>query len=64
MFFTSIKEINRVRKEINRLLSKRMSNIHLKVQKLTFSNIWFSKSKYFVISSVWRAPSHEDIIEF
>ena len=34
-----IKEINRVRKEINRLLSKRMSNIHVRVQKLTFSNI-------------------------
>ena len=29
--FTSIKEINRLRKEINRLLSKGMSNIYLKV---------------------------------
>ena len=27
MFFNSIKEINRLRKEINRLLSKEMSNI-------------------------------------
>ena len=31
MFFNSIKEINRLRKEINRLLSKGMSNIYLKV---------------------------------
>ena len=31
MFFDSIKEINRLGKEINRLLSKRMSNIYLKV---------------------------------
>ena len=29
--FNSIKEINRLRKEINRLLSKEMSNIYLKV---------------------------------
>ena len=38
MFFSSVKEINRLKKEINRLLkeinsllSKRMSNIYLKV---------------------------------
>ena len=31
MFFCSIKEINRLRKEINRLLSKGMSSIYLKV---------------------------------
>ena len=31
MFFSSIKEINRLSKEINRLLSKGMSNIYLKV---------------------------------
>ena len=31
MLFNSIKEINRLRKEINRLLSKGMSNIYLKV---------------------------------
>ena len=37
MFFNSIKEINRLRKEINRLLSKRMSNIYLKVTIETFS---------------------------
>ena len=31
MFLNSIKEIDRLRKEINRLLSKEMSNIYLKV---------------------------------
>ena len=31
MFFNSVEEINRSRKEINRLLSKGMSNIYLKV---------------------------------
>ena len=29
MFFNSLKEINRLRKEMKRLLSKGMSNIHL-----------------------------------
>ena len=40
MFFNSIKEIKTFRKEINKLLSKGMSNIYLKVaieKKLTFS---------------------------
>ena len=31
MFFSSIQEIDRLRKEINRLLSKEMSIIYLKV---------------------------------
>ena len=31
MFFDSIKEANRLTKEINKLLSKEMSNIYLKV---------------------------------
>ena len=31
MFFNSVIEINKLRKEINRLLSKGMSNIYLKV---------------------------------
>ena len=31
MFFTSVKEINKLRKEMNRLLSTGMSNIYLKV---------------------------------
>ena len=32
LFFNSVKEINRLRKEIDKLLSKRMSNIYLKVK--------------------------------
>ena len=31
MFFTSVKEANRLRKEINKLLSKGMLNIYFKV---------------------------------
>ena len=31
MFFNSVREINRLRKEINRLLGEGMSNIYLKV---------------------------------
>ena len=31
MFFNSVKELNRLRKEVNRLLGKGMSNIYLKV---------------------------------
>ena len=31
MFFNSVKEINRLRNEINRLSSKEMSNIYLNV---------------------------------
>ena len=31
MLFNSVKEMNRLRKEITRLLSKEMSNIYLKV---------------------------------
>ena len=31
MFFSSIREINKLLKEINRLLSEGMSNIYLKV---------------------------------
>ena len=37
MFFNSIKEINRLRKEITRLLSKGMSNIYLKTDVLKTS---------------------------
>ena len=41
-------EINRLRKEINRLLSRGMLNIYLKVfivEKLTFSKLQFSRLK-------------------
>ena len=59
MFFNSIKEINRLRKEINRLLSKGMSNIYLKVTIETFSKLRFAGFKKFVTGSVFG-----DIIEF
>ena len=42
MFFNPIKEINRLRKEINMLLRKGMSNIYFLSdywQKLTFSKL-------------------------
>ena len=43
--FNSIEEINRLRKEINRLLSKGMSNIDLKVTFQRFSKLPFSGFK-------------------
>ena len=53
MFFNSVKEINRLRKEISRLLSKGMSNICLKVTIETFSKLRFSGFKKFVSMSVF-----------
>ena len=60
MFFSSIKEINR-------LISKGMSNIYLKVieKKLTFSKYLFTKFRKFVSRSVFGgAPTRADIIDF
>ena len=42
MFFNSSKEINRLRKETNRLLSKGMSNIYLKVTIEICRNVSFN----------------------
>ena len=53
MFFNSTKEINRLRKEINRLLRKGMSNIYLKVTTETFSKLRFSGFKNFFTWSVF-----------
>ena len=39
--FNWVKEINRLKKELSRLLSKGMSNIHLKFTIETFSELWF-----------------------
>ena len=39
-----IKEVNRLRKETNRLLGKGMSNIYLKVTIEKFSIFWVSKN--------------------
>ena len=53
MFFNSIKEINRLRKETNTLLSKGMSSIYLKVTIATFSKLRFSGFKKFVARSIF-----------
>ena len=53
MFFTSIEEINTLRKEIYRLLSKGVSNIYLKITKEKFSKLRFSGFKRFVTRSVF-----------
>ena len=57
MFFNSVKEINRLRKELSRLLSKEMSNIYLKVTIDTFSELQFSGFKKFVTRSVLGNPN-------
>ena len=67
MLFNPVKEINRLRKEINRLLSKGMSNIYLKV---TIKKNWLSRNFDFLslknlsLGQFWEAPTHEGIIEF
>ena len=53
-----------LRKEINRLLSKGMSNIYLKVTIETFSNFDFLGLKNLSPGQFWGAPTHADIIEF
>ena len=62
--FNSIKETYRLRKEINRLLSKGMSNIYLKVTIETFSKLQFSGFKNLSPGQLWGAPTHADITEF
>ena len=42
MFFNSIKEINRLRREINRLSNKEMSNSYLKV--FIEEKVWCSQN--------------------
>ena len=51
MAFNSIKEITRLRKEINRLLIKGMSNIYLKVIIEKFLKLRFSGFKRFFTRS-------------
>ena len=62
--FNSSKETYRLRKEINRLLSKGMSNIYLKVTIETFSKLQFSGFKNLSPGQLWGAPTHADITEF
>ena len=66
MLFNSVKKINRLRKEINSLLSKTMTNIYLKVTiEKIFSKLWFFKfKKYCNQVSFWGAPTQADNIEF
>ena len=60
MIFNSIKEINRLRKKINRLLSKRMSNIYLKNwRSQNFNNLSLKN-----LFSFWEAPTYGDMVEF
>ena len=67
MFFISITEINRLKKETNRLLSKGMPNIYLKVS--TAKKNWRSKFDFLGLKNLslcqfWGAPTHKDITEF
>ena len=64
MFFNSIKELNRLRKEISRLLSKGMSNVYLKVTIETFSQLGLQSSKILSPDQFLGAPTLADIIEF
>ena len=50
--FNSVKEINRLRKEIDTLLSKGKSNSYLKVTIKPFTKLRFSGYKKFVTRSV------------
>ena len=67
MLFNSVKEINRLRKEINRLLSKEMSNIYLKVN-ISEDNSRCQSVDVLALKNLsrgqfWSAPTHEDVIE-
>ena len=67
MFFNSIKYITRLRKEINRLLGKRMSNIYLKVtieKKSCNQNFDFKSPKVRVQVSFWGDPTDADVTKF
>ena len=67
MFFNSIKEINKLRREIHRLLSKGMSNIYLKV---TIEKKWVTENfdaiclKSSSPGQIWGAPTNADITEY
>ena len=68
MFFNSVKEIKRLRKETNRLLGKRMSNIYYKL--LLKGKIDVPKTSIFYVYKIWSpgqfwgAPTHVHFIEF
>ena len=63
----SIKKANRLRKEVNRLFRKGMSNIYLKItieKNWRSQNFDFLSLKNLAPSSFWGAPTHADTIEF
>ena len=68
MLLNSIKEMNRLRKEINRLLCNEVSNIYLKVT--TKEKNWRSQNLDFLCleklstCQFLEAPAHEGIIGF
>ena len=67
MFFSSIKEINRLLKEINRLLSKRTSNIYLEIaieKNWLTQNFNLKSLKSLFPDEVLGVRTHADIIEF
>ena len=67
MFFNSVKQKNRLRKEIHRLLNKGILNIYLKV---TIEKNWCSRNFDFLglkklsLGQFLEAPTHADIIKF
>ena len=65
MYFNSIIEINRLRKEIDRLLSKGMSNVYLKA---TIEKNWGSQDflslKQSSPGKFWGAPTPKVFVEF
>ena len=68
MFFNSIKEeVRRLRREINRLLNKGMSNVYL---KNTIEKNWLSQNfdllslKNLSPGQFWGAPTHDNVFEF
>ena len=58
MSFNLVKEINALRKEINRLLSKGMLILS------SSQNFDFLGLKNLLPGQFWGAPTHTDIIEF
>ena len=65
MFFNLAKERNRLRKEINRLSSKEMANIYLKVtfeeKNWRSQNVSFLSLKNLSPCQFWGVLTHEDI---
>ena len=62
--FNSINEINRLRKEVNKLLSKGMLNIYLKVNLRRSQNFDCLGFKNLSSGQFWGAPTDADITEF